>query len=75
MAHLPPKKILSPNPFSQRKTLFTAMPGQTAVLVELRSGRRTRRTLKFANSHVALDWAISNNAAFVHFPCSDPASN
>jgi hypothetical protein len=75
MAHLPHKKILSPDHFSQRKTLFSSAPGREAILVELRAGRRRRRTLKFQDSHAALDWAISNNAAFVHFPCSDPALN
>lgn len=77
MAHLPPQNLPAFQPFSQSKTLYTVAPGHDAILVELRSGRRRSRPMRFKDAHAALDWSIAHGAGFVHLPAvgGDPSKN
>jgi hypothetical protein len=75
MAHSSRKKLPAFEPFSQRKTLFLPSPGTAGVLVEIVSGRRRSRALKFPGAEAALEWCIKHHGNLVFFFNEDPSQN
>ena len=65
MSHLPPQKLPVPDPSSQSKTLFMAVPGNAAILDTRKGETMRRRSLAFTDPHAALDWCLARSAGFV----------
>ncbi|HEY3856371.1 MAG TPA: hypothetical protein VGO67_18455 [Verrucomicrobiae bacterium] len=57
------------------KTLFSEMPGRTAVLVTEQNGKRRQRVKRFKDGCAALRWCERHGTTLVYFPAPDPQRN
>ncbi|HEY3853829.1 MAG TPA: hypothetical protein VGO67_05485 [Verrucomicrobiae bacterium] len=56
------------------KTLFSEMPGRTAMLVTEQSGKRHRTVKRFKDGCAALRWCERHGATLVYFRRARPAT-